>query len=43
MKGLVNSEEEMIDVLKKLPANTKMRTIRHQKFKEISRMRIELE
>ena len=43
IKGLVNSEEEMLAVLKVLPANSEMSTVRHKKFREINRLRIELE
>lgn len=33
----------MLDIMKKLPANSDMYSVRHQKFKEVNRLRIELE
>jgi len=43
LQQTIASEEEMINILKKLPENSLMHKARQMKFKEVSRLRIELE
>lgn len=43
LQYMITSEEEMINILKKLPEGSVMHRVRHTKFKEVSRLRIELE